>query len=145
LKTLAALCLALLLGSAAVASEAPPLSTERIHSLVAAATEAGNRMMMRGSAPADVDAVFALYHPDFVYVHQVYGGQYSREQLYRNSLRNLEAGRFKLEQPRYRVQQVLTGLNAAAVERIELPSGKVHLAVFEFKDDRISRITEYWK
>ncbi|MFN4116734.1 MAG: hypothetical protein ACK4F7_09605 [Inhella sp.] len=131
-----------LLSSAGMAAD---LSAERIRSLVAAANEAGNRMMMRGSTAADVDAVFAHYSPEFEYVHEVYGGRYSREQLLRNSLRNQEAGRFRLEQPRYQIRQILVGLNAAAVERVEQPSGQVHLSVFEFKGDKISKITEYWK
>lgn len=133
---------ACLLSTASLATELPAV---RIRALVETLNEASNRLMMRGSTAADVDAVFAHYTPDFVYIHEVYGGSYSREQLQRNSIRNLQAGRFQLEQPRYKILQILVGRNAAAVERQEQASGQVHLSVFEFRDDKISKITEYWK
>ncbi|RJG21178.1 hypothetical protein D3872_07215 [Massilia cavernae] len=102
-------------------------------------------MMLSGSKESDIDALFSMYADDFVYVHEVYGGLYTREHLYKNSVKNLNAGRFQQTQGRYKVLNILTGLNAAAVERLEVKSGKVHLTVFEFKGDKISKITEYWK
>lgn len=121
------------------------LSADKITALVHQVNDASNRMMLKGSTVADVDALFALYSPDFVYVHEVYGGTYSRQQLYSNSLKNLKAGRFQLVQPRYQVVQVLPGLNAAAVQRREFPSGQLHLTVFEFKGGQVAKVIEYWQ
>ncbi|MCK7595622.1 nuclear transport factor 2 family protein [Pseudomarimonas salicorniae] len=137
--------LALLL-SATIALAAPAEVPEpRIKQLVSAVNEASNRVMRAGSSARDVDALFNLYADDFVYVHSAYGGEYSRQLLYDNSMKNLEAGRYKLEGDRYTIVNMIVGLNAAAVERVESKSGKHHLSVFEFEGDKVSRITEYWK
>ncbi len=113
-----------LLAATCMAAEPVELPAERIKSLVVAVTEASNRMMKSGSTVADVDALFSLYSDDFVYIHQAYGGEYSRELLYRNSVKNLNAGRYNNTQDRYRIVNILTGLNAAAIERVEVKSGK---------------------
>lgn len=57
----------------------------------------------------------------------------------------MESGQYQLTEGRYEILDVMTGLNAAAVERLEVESGKVHLSVFEFEGSKVSRITEYWK
>lgn len=136
---------AILCSLSATASEPTQPSPERIKEIVTLVNDASNRMMMRGSSASDVEALFELYAEDFVYVHTAYGGEYSRDQLYSNSLKNLNAGRYKLETNRYTIVQVIPGLNAAAVERVETGSSKHHLSVFEFKDGKVSKITEYWK
>lgn len=142
---LAALVFGLLLSTASLAKDVASLPEEKIKSLVGSVTEASNRMMMNGSKVEDIDAIFAMYTDDFVYVHEVYGGTYTRELLYGNSVRNLKAGRYQLAEPRYQLVSVIPGLNAAAVVRRETKTGKNHLAVFEFKGEKISKITEYWK
>jgi hypothetical protein len=135
----------LLMSAACVGANVGEMPADKIKSLVSAENEASNRMMLSGSKESDVDALFAMYSDDFLYIHEVYGGQYTREHLYKNSVRNLNAGRYKNTEGRYRIMNILTGLNAAAVERLEVKSGKVHLTVFEFKGEKISKITEYWK
>lgn len=89
--------------------------------------------------------LFALYSPQFVYEHAVYGGSYSREQLKANTLRNLAAGRYTLTEGRYQIRRIIPGLRAAAVERLELVSGQLHLSVFEFDGDKVRKISEYWR
>jgi len=131
--------------SGAVMAAEVALSADKITALVNQVNDASNRVMLKGSTVADVDALFALYSPDFVYVHEVYGGTYSRQQLYNNSLKNLKAGRFQLLQPRYQLLQVIPGLNAAAVQRREFPSGQLHLTVFEFKGGQVAKVIEYWQ
>lgn len=135
----------LLLSTACFGNEPTDLSAERIKSLVLAVNEASNRMMMSGSRVSDVDSLFSMYSDDFVYIHDAYGGLYTREHLYENSVKHLNAGRYDSTQGRYKVLNVMTGLNAAAVERLEVESGEVHLSVFEFKDEKVSRVIEYWK
>lgn len=93
----------------------------------------------------DVEALFSLYTDDFTYEHKVYGGVYTREELYNNSSRYLKAGQYQHTQGRYRILNILPGLNAAAVQRLEVESGNIHLAVFEFEGDKVAKIVEYWK
>ena len=51
------------------ASELQVLSSEALKAKVVEITEAQNKVMLKGSTPADVDKLFALYSDDFVYRH----------------------------------------------------------------------------
>jgi hypothetical protein len=121
------------------------LEPAEIEAAVAAVNEAQNRAMLATSGPADVERLFERYSPGFVYVHSVYGGSYGREQLKANTLRHMSAGRYKDTQGRYQIRRIIPGLQAAAVERLEVASGKLHLSIFEFEGDKVARITEYWR
>jgi hypothetical protein len=76
------------------AVEVQALSAEQMKAMVAEVTNAQNDVMMRGSTLADVEALFALYNDDFLYIHEAYGGTYTREELYRNTVKLLESGRY---------------------------------------------------
>ena len=102
------------------------------------------RVMMRGSTLADVDRLFAYYAADFTYVHEAYGGTYTREELYGNTVRNIEQGRYTLDEDRYTILRTIAGRNAIAVERRER-GGARHLTVFEFEGPDVSKIIEYWE
>lgn len=131
----------------AAAAQLKVLSPEELTAKVVEITEAQNQVMLKGSTQADVDKLFALYSDDFVYRHDVYGGNYSKEQLYANTLRLLAMGKYDKTEPRYRIISQIPGLNAVAVERQEKHKGVVknHLAVFEFSEDKVTKISEYWK
>lgn len=131
----------------ASADDSKVLAAEALQAKVLEVTEAQNKVMLKGSTPADVDALFALYHPDFVYVHEAYGGAYSRAMLYNNTLKLQAMGKYNLTAPRYRIVAQIPGYNAVAVKREELSQGQSqsHLSVFEFRGDKVSRIVEYWK
>lgn len=143
----AVLCLALSCGAAAQGAAPKVLDADALKAKVVAITEAQNKVMLKGSSQADVDALFAMYHTDFVYQHQVYGGEYSREKLYANTLRLQTMGKYNLTAPRYQIQTQIPGYNAVAVQRVEMQQGVAHhhLAVFEFRGDKVSRIIEYWQ
>lgn len=141
----AALVMAATLSVPCLASENAGMSEEKIKATVTAVVDASNRLWMAGSKPEDIEALFALYADDFVYVHEAHGGTYSRQQLYNNSVRAQGAGRYSNTAPHYKVVNIIPGLNAAAVEKQVIKSGKTHLAVFEFKGEKIAKITEYWK
>lgn len=123
------------------------LSADALKARVADVTDAQNKAMMRGATVADVDALFSLYTDDFVYIHEAYGGTYTRERLYGNTVRLLERGVYDKVEPRYAIVSTIPGYNAIAVERQETHKGVTskHLAVFEFRDGKVSRIIEYWK
>jgi len=121
------------------------MSAAEILSLVHQINELQNNAILASTVKADVDALFALYSPDFEYVHEQYGGRYSRDVLYRNTLRAIEAGRYQEQQPRYRIEVVLPGLNAAAVRRYQQTGTPAHhLTLFEFANGKVRRIVEYW-
>ncbi len=132
-------------GMTMLAQATDGMSSDEINSMVIAVNEAQNKAMMHTASMADVESLFSLYTDDFAYIHEVYGGAYTREHLYRNTAKNVKTGHYKLTVGRYKILRVIAGLNAAAVERLEVASGKVHLSVFEFKGRRVARIVEYWK
>lgn len=135
------------LSFAVLASELQVLAPEALKAKVVEITEAQNKVMFKGSTPADVDKLFALYSNDFVYRHEVYGGDYQKDTLYNNTLRLQAMGKYNNTEPRYRILTLIPGHNAIAVERQEKHKGELknHLAVFEFQGDKVSKITEYWK
>ena len=125
--------------------EKQDVSGQQLEAFIEKVNLAQNKVMMRNSTPQDIDALFAMYSDDFTYVHAAYGGNYSRETLLGNTLRIQKAGRYNLDEGRYKILRIIPGLNGAAVERMETKSQKIHLSVFEFKDEKVSKITEYWK
>ncbi len=139
--------LALLATSSVHAEEPRVLSADELNAKVVEITDAQNKVMLKGSTPTDVDQLFSLYTDDFVYLHEAYGGSYSRSELHGNTLRLLERGIYNKSEPRYTVIATLPGYNSIAVQRQETHEGVTsrHLAVFEFRGDQVSRIIEYWK
>jgi hypothetical protein len=104
------------------------------------------------STLVDIDNIFELFTDDFTYVHEQYGGVYSREDLYNGYKRNQENGGYDGEVVDIKVNNKIFGYNAIAVSKSfmlkkkgSIKSGDPQLALFEFKDGKIYRITEYWK
>ncbi len=129
----------------AFADEVKVLSEEEIKTRVIEITNATNKMMRAGSTVEDVDKWFSNFTDDYVYIHQAYGGTYTKEKLYSGSIANVKNGRYNMSSDRYEIVQILPGYNGAAVQRKNLPNGKIHLSVFEFRGDKVSKITEYWR
>jgi hypothetical protein len=136
-----------LLMANAGAAELKTLSADELKAKVVEITAVQNQVMLQGSTARDVDKLFAHYSDDFVYRHDAYGGNYSKDELYANTLRLLAMGKYNKTEPRYRILSQVPGHNAIAVQRQEVHKGAVknHLAVFEFRDDKVTKIIEYWK
>ncbi len=137
-----------MLATVSVNAEVPrELTAHELNAKVIEITDAQNKVMLKGSTPADVDKLFSLYTDDFVYLHEAYGGSYSRSELHGNTLRLLERGIYNQSEPRYTVTATIPGHNSIAVQRQETHGGVTskHLAVFEFRGEQVSRIIEYWK
>ncbi len=105
-----------------------------------------NNILKSGSTKQDLDALFERYSDGFTYVHEGQGGVYTRKHLYLNYLKYLNQGRYNLEVDRYTIVQMIAGKNAVAVLRQQNIPGKPaqHLTVFEFVNNKVSRIKEYW-
>jgi hypothetical protein len=127
------------------ATELNNLSPKELKNKIAEINIAQNQVLMQGSTVADADKLFALYTDDFVYIHEVYGGTYSRDELYKNTIKFLKAGRYTNTKARYKIVSTISGYNGIAVERQEIYQGVTanHLAVFEFRGDKVSKIIEY--
>ncbi|MDK2597441.1 hypothetical protein [Pseudoalteromonas obscura] len=131
----------------AKATEAETLTASELKKAVNFINELQNKILMAGSQVSDVDTLFSHYTEDFVYIHEVYGGTYTRKHLYNNYVKFLKAGNYQRKNDRYKVTAVIVGHNAVSVERQEIFEGEIvkHLSVFEFKGHKVSKIIEYWK
>ncbi len=129
------------------AEDMPPLTADALRQKVIEITDAQNKVMLRGATEADVARLFSLYTDDFTYLHEAYGGSYTREELHGNTVRLLKRGIYDRTTPRYVLISTIPGHNSIAVEREETHGGVTarHLAVFEFRGSKVSRIIEYWK
>ena len=123
------------------------LPAEQLKQVVEDINELQNKVLLKNSTLADLDSLFARYTDDFEYIHDVYGGTYTRQHLYNNYARQINDGKYTRTDARYRILTVIAGHNAVAVERQEVHQGVTanHLTVFEFRADKVSRIIEYWK
>mgnify|MGYP003109917286 CR=1 FL=1 len=109
------------------------------------------KVFQADSTPEDVDNVFELFTNDFTYVHPHYGGVYTREDLYNGYMRNQNKGGYDGSVVDIKMENKIVGLNAIAVskrfikkEEGKIVEGEAQMALFEFKDGKIYRITEYW-
>lgn len=144
----ACLCvLYMLLTSSVFATEPPSLKADELQQKVQEITLAQNKVMMQGSTEDDVDKLFSLYSDEFSYIHEAYGGTYTKKELYANTLRLLKRGLYNKTEQRYTLVSTIPGYNSIAVERQETYQGNTvkHLAVFEFRGDKVTKIVEYWK
>ncbi|MGN7514789.1 MAG: alpha/beta hydrolase-fold protein [Allomuricauda sp.] len=109
------------------------------------------KVFQADSTPEDVDNIFELFTDDFTYVHPHYGGVYTRIDLYNGYMRNQKNGGYDGSVVDIQVENKIVGLNAIAVskrfikkEEGKIVEGEAQMALFEFKDGKISRIYEYW-
>jgi len=104
------------------------------------------------SSPEDVERIFDLFTPDFVYIHPKYGGEYSRQDLRDGYLRNQKNGGYDGSVSDIYVANMIVGLNAVTVEKHFVRKqkdgsskrGDAEMTLFEFKKGKISKIFEYW-
>lgn len=109
------------------------------------------KVFQANSTPEDIDNIFDLFTDDFTYVHPNYGGVYTRQDLYNGYKRNQENGGYDGSVVDIKVGNKIFGLNAIAVskrfiikEAGKIVEGEDQMALFEFKDGKIYRITEFW-
>lgn len=141
------LVLVMLVAPLVHAANTDAMTADELRAKVIEVTDAQNQVMMKGSTVADVDTLFSMYTDDFVYIHEVYGGTYTRDELYGNTVKFLKRGVYGNTKPRYTLVSTIPGYNSIAVERQEIHKGIAsnHLAMFEFHNGKVSKIIEYWK
>lgn len=146
MKTTIALIFSLVV-TLANAGETGVLSPVELQKRVTLINDLQNKILMKNSKVDDVDALFSYFTEDFTYIHEIYGGNYSREHLYNNYVKFLKAGEYQWTADRYKIVSMIAGYNAVSVERQQTYKGEIanHLTVFEFKGDKVSKIIEYWK
>jgi hypothetical protein len=109
------------------------------------------KVFQQNSTLKDIDKIFGLFTDDFTYVHPNYGGVYTREDLYKGYKRNQEIGGYDGSIIDIKIENIIYGLNAITVskrfitkENSKMVEGDEQMALFEFKNGKISMIKEYW-
>lgn len=109
------------------------------------------KVFQANSTQEDIDNIFYLFTADFTYVHPNYGGVYTRQDLYNGYTRNQKNGGYDGSVVDIKVENKILGLNAIAVskqfikkEADKIVEGEAQMALFEFKEGKIYRVTEFW-
>lgn len=134
------------------AQEFKELNKDSIINLVMKYYDLNKKVFAKNSTVEDIDNIFTLFTKDFTYIHPKYGGTYSRGVLYQGYVRNQKNGAYDGKIVDIKIVNMIVGLNAIVVEKKfvekttndELKEGQPEMTLFEFRDNKISKIFEYW-
>lgn len=119
------------------------LSKEKLQTIFEQYRAAQSKVFGKGSTVEYANELFDFYTPDFEYNHPKYGGIYSRELLYNNTVKYLESGGYDDARER-KVLKTIFGLNAVVVEQQYVGDDKTTMTLIKFKGNKIHYIEEYW-
>jgi len=134
------------------AQEFQELNKDSISNLVKQYYELNKQVFAANSTVPDIDRIFDLFTDDFTYIHPKYGGTYSRETLYNGYVRNQKNGAYDGKIVDIKITNIIVGLNAIVVEKKfvkktadgTLEEGAAEMTLFEFRENKIAKIFEYW-
>lgn len=120
-----------------------PLSKEALKSIFKRYKNAHQKVFKKGSTVTDVDFLYSFYTADFKYNHPGYGGVYSRELLYNNTVKYLKKGAYD-NSPETTIVNMIVGLNAIVIEKLQEHETESTMTLIKFRKDKIYYIEEYW-
>jgi len=123
--------------------EVKPLSKDALIAIFEEYQKAYDKVFSSGSTVVDVDKLYSFYTSDFEYNHPKYGGIYSRELLYNNTLKFLKKGNYNNSRKRITIKRIV-GLDGIAVEQHYKGEAKTTMTLFKFRKDKIYFVEEYW-
>lgn len=123
--------------------EVKPLSKEELILVFEKYQKMNDKVFSSGSTIADVDKLYSFYTSDFEYNHPGYGGIYSRELLYNNTIKFLKNGDYNNSPKRITIKRIV-GLNGIVVEQRYEGETKTTMTLFKFRKDKIYFVEEYW-
>lgn len=129
--------------SVAQANDSTFLSKDQLVTIFEKYQEAQERVFKSGSSVSDADSLFAFYTNDFEYNHPKYGGIYTREHLYNNTVKFLKAGRYNESKKRNTLNRIV-GLDAIVIEQQYEGKSETTMTLFKFRKHKIFYIEEYW-
>lgn len=129
------------------AQTATPAHKDSMATMVQQYYDLNIKIFQKVSTPEQIDSLFTYFTSDFEYIHEKYGGLYTRQDLYEGYLNNQANGGYDGSIVGVELLRMITGLNAVAVERryiqLDGPSEQ-QMTLFEFRNGKIKRIVEYW-
>lgn len=103
-----------------------------------------NKLFSEAGTVADADRLYnVFYTADFEYNHPAYGGIYSKELLYNNTIKYLKKGGYK-DSPKRETINIIIGLDAIVVEQKYENDEETTMTLFKFRGKKIYYIEEYW-
>ena len=120
-----------------------PVSKEELKKIYREYKKAQDNVFRSGSSLSDVKRLYSFYTDDFIYNHPGYGGKYSREHLYKNTVKFMEAGRYKNSRKRKTIN-IIYGLNALCIEQQYEGEDRKTMTLFKLRKNKIYYIEEYW-
>lgn len=135
--------IAINMNSFAQSNDSTELSKDQLIAIFGKYQKAQENVFRSGSAVSDVDDLYSFYTDDFEYNHPKYGGIYSRELLYNNTVKYLKKGAYN-NTPKSSVVKMIVGLNAIVVEEKTENESETTMTLFKFRNDKIYYIEEYW-
>lgn len=120
-----------------------PLSKEALKEVFSSYLNAQANVYKAGSSVADADHLFSFYTDDFTYNHPGYGGTYSSESLYKNTVYYIKNGGYNKAKKRVTLKTIY-GLNAVAVEQQYEGSAKTTMTLYKFRKNKIYYVHEFW-
>jgi len=123
--------------------EVKPLSKDALILVFEEYQKAYDKVFSSGSTVVDVDKLYSFYTSDYEYNHPKYGGIYSRELLYNNTLKYLKKGNYNNSRKRITTKRIV-GLEGIVVEQHYEGETKTTMTLFKFRKDKIYFVEEYW-
>jgi len=120
------------------------LTKDELKSVFLEYQKTANKLFSEHGTIADADKLYSeFYTEDFEYNHPAYGGIYSKELLYNNTIKYLKKGGYK-DSPKRETINIIIGLNAIVVEQQYENDEETTMTLFKFRENKIYYIEEYW-
>ena len=129
--------------SIAQSNDSTTLSKEELIFVFEKYQKAQDNTFRAGSLISDIDELYSFYTDDFEYNHPKYGGIYTREHLYNNTVKFLKEGRYANSKKRLTLNRIV-GLDAIVIEQQYEGRSETTMTLFKFRKDKIYYIEEYW-
>lgn len=151
LKTLVSVFLICSAVNQIIAQDATKAHKDSLVNIVNKYYDLNLKIFQANSTVDDIDEVFELFTKDFTYFHPKYGGTYTREDLYNGYVNNQKNGAYDSKITDIKILNRIVGLNAVVIQKSfvekegdKVKDGEPEMTLFEFRDGKISRISEYW-
>lgn len=102
-----------------------------------------NKVFGKGSTVEGVDSLYSFYTADFEYNHPKYGGVYSRDLLYNNTIKYLKKGSYE-NSSRRNLLNMIIGLDAVVIEQQYEDKEEATMTLFKFRNNKMYYIEEFW-
>lgn len=124
-------------------SDSTSLSKEELKLIMEEYLYSYSIVFASGSSEEDVEELYSFYTDDFTYNHPKYGGVYTRELLFNNTIKYLKKGSYN-NSPKRKTLNMIVGLDAVVIEQQYENEATTTMTLFKFRGDKIYYVEEFW-